>query len=68
MSKGAEINVEDGTGAFTLCIGAIMNGGVSMTLAEFLLSKGANVDETNTSGPVAGYTCLMIAARNKKQE
>jgi ankyrin repeat protein len=68
VSKGAEINVKDGTGAFSICISAIMDGGVSTTLAEFLLSKGANVDETNTSGPVAGYTCLMIAARNKKPE
>jgi len=68
VSKGAEINVKDGTGAFSICISAIMDGEVSTTLAEFLLSKGANVDETNTSGPVAGYTCLMIAARNKKPE
>ena len=66
VSKGAEINVKDGTGAFTLCISGIMGGGVSTTLAEFLLSKGANVDETETSGPTAGYTILMMAAGNNK--
>ena len=64
VSKGAEINVKDGTGAFSLCFNAIMNGSVSITLAEFLLSEGANVDETKTSGPTAGYTCLMMAAGN----
>ena len=68
VSKGAEINVKDGTGAFTLCFSAIMNGSVPITLAEFLLSEGANVDETDTSGPTAGYTCLMIAAGNKKPD
>jgi len=68
VSKGAEINVKDGTGAFSICISAIMDGSVPITLAEFLLSKGANVDETNTTGPVAGYTSLMIVARNKKPD
>jgi uncharacterized protein len=66
--KGAEINIKDGTGAFTLCINAIRNGGVSITLAEFLLSKGANIDETDTSGPIAGYTCLMMASGSKKPD
>ena len=68
VSKGAEISVKDGTGAFSICISAIMDGSVPITLAEFLLSKGVNVDETNTTGPVAGYTSLMIVARNKKPD
>lgn len=68
VSKGAEINSDLGTGAFTHCISGIMNETVSISLAELLLSKGANVDETDSSGPVAGYTCLMIVAGNKKPE
>jgi ankyrin repeat protein len=68
VSKGAEINVKDGTGAFTLCILAVMDESVPITLAEFLLSRGANVDETDSSGPMAGYTCLMMAAGNQKPE
>jgi ankyrin repeat protein len=68
VSKGAEINSDLGTGAFTHCISGIMNDAVSISLAELLLSKGANVDETDTSGPVAGYTCLIIVAGNKKPE
>ena len=68
VSKGAEINSDLGTGAFTHCISGIMDDAVSISLAELLLSRGANVDETYTSGPVAGYTCLMIVSGNKKPE
>ena len=68
VSKGAEINKKDGTGSFTVCVGALLGGSESTTLAEFLLSKGANVDEAETSGPAAGYTCLMMAARNQKPD
>jgi ankyrin repeat protein len=68
VSKGAEINSDHGTGAFTHCINGIMNEVAPISLAEFLLSEGANVDETDTSGPVAGYTCLMMVAGNNKPE
>jgi len=68
LAAGADINVTNATGAFTHYVGGIMEGGVSMGLAELLLSKEANVDETDTSGPAAGYPCLIIAARNKKSD
>ena len=70
ISKGADVNAKSnaGVGAFTHCVSAILGGRVSIDLAEFLLSKGANVDEASDTGPVAGYTCLMMAAGNKKPD
>jgi len=70
LSKGADINAKnnDGTGVFAHCIMGIMQGKVSTGLAERLLSKGANVDEAPTSGDVAGYTSLMIAANNGQHD
>ena len=70
ISKGADVNAKsnDGTGVFTYCVSGILGGRVSTGLAEFLLSKGANVDETSDTGPIAGYTCLMMAAGNKKPD
>lgn len=70
VSKGADVNAKsnDGNGVFTYCISGILSDRVSTGLAEFLLSKGANVDETPDTGPIAGYTCLMMAAGNKKSD
>lgn len=68
VSEGADINANNGTGAFSHCISGIMGGVVSTGLAELFLSKGANVDETDTTGPTAGYTCLMLAAGNEKPD
>ena len=70
ISKGADVNAKssDGNGAFTYCISGILSDRASTDLAEFLLSKGANVDETPDTGPIAGYTCLMMAAGNKKSD
>jgi ankyrin repeat protein len=70
LSKGADVNVKsnDGTGTFTYCIMSIFSDFASTSLAELLLSKGANVDEASDTGPVAGYTPLMMAAVNKKHD
>lgn len=66
VSKGADVNAKsnDGTGVFTYSIFSILSDRGSTGLAEFLLSKGANVDETSDTG----YTCLMMAAGNKKPD
>lgn len=68
VAKGADINSGDGTGAFTYAISGIMGGAVSISLAEFFLSKGANVDEAATSGETAGYTSLIMAAGNEQYD
>ena len=70
LSKGADINAKnkDETGVFTYCIMGIMQGRVSTALAERLLSEGANVDEAPTSGEVAGYTPLIMAAYNQQYD
>jgi ankyrin repeat protein len=36
--------------------------------AKKLLEYGADVDESFTSGPAEGYTCLMMAARNQRPD
>lgn len=68
VSKGADIKPIDGTGPFTYSIMGIVDGGVSTKLAEFFLSKGANVDEAPTSGEVAGYTSLIFAAGSEQYD
>lgn len=68
VSKGADINPIQGTGPFTYCISGIVQGTVSTDLAEFFLSKGANVDEAPTSGEIAGYTSLILAASSEQYD
>ena len=70
LSKGADIHAKnkDETGVFDYCIMGIMQGTVSIDLAERLLSEGLNVDDAPTTGMIAGYTPLMIAAGNKQYE
>ncbi len=58
----------DGTGVFTQCVNGILMDRVSIQLAEILLLKGADVDESAISGYVEGYTPLMTAARNNRLE
>jgi ankyrin repeat protein len=67
LAKGADLKIKrfDGTSAFTTCISGILSERVTTDLASLLLEKGADVDEAATSGPAEGYTCLMMAARNK---
>ena len=70
LSKGADVNAKmtNGTGVFTQCINGILMGRVSLELAEILIAKGADVDESAKTGAIQGYTPLMTAARNNKEE
>ena len=68
ISKGADITVklEDGTSAFTMSIIGVLSDYIGLGNAKKLLDNGADVDEAATSGPTEGYTCLMMAAGNKR--
>lgn len=70
ISKGADISVklEDGTSAFTFSIIGVLSERIGFENAKTLLEKGADVDETQVSGEAAGYTCLMMAARNQRPD
>ena len=74
LSKGADVHAtlkegdEEGTTAFTYSIMGVLSERITTDLAKLLLDKGANVDEAPTSGPAAGYTCLMMAARKSRPD
>ena len=70
VANGADMSVklEDGTSAFTLSISGVMSDFVGLGNAKKLLENGADVDESFTSGPAEGYTCLMMAARNQRPD
>ena len=70
VANGADMSVklEDGTSAFTLSISGVMSDFVGFGNAKKLLDNGADVDESFTSGPAEGYTCLMMAARNQRPD
>jgi len=70
VANGADMSVqlEDGTSAFMLSISGVMSDFVGFGNARKLLDNGADVDETFTSGPAEGYTCLMMAARNQRPD
>lgn len=75
VEKGADINVKknDGSGAFFDCLATLINYGYEYTegykeVIEFLLSKGANVDDTPLSGDLKGFTPLIFAVRDNKLE
>ena len=66
VSKGADIHAltDKGLGVFSQCITmGMMRGNEKITpdFAEYLLSKGANIDEKNTVGGYKGYTPLFWA-------
>ncbi len=69
-ANGADMSVklEDGTSAFMLSISGVMSDFVGFGNAKKLLDNGADVDESFTSGPAEGYTCLMMAARNQRPD
>ena len=69
-ANGADMSIklEDGTSAFMLSISGVMSDFVGLGNAKKLLDKGADVDESFTSGPAEGYTCLMMAARNQRPD
>lgn len=66
LKHGGDIKVKrfDGTGIFTSAVTGILMDRIKTDVLEFLLQKGADVNESVTSGDAAGYTCLMMAARN----
>jgi ankyrin repeat protein len=70
LEKGADASVAlpDGTTAFTTAVVGVLNGSISTKITDELLAGGANVDESASSGDAAGYTCLMMAARNASQD
>lgn len=70
IEGGADITIKNNEGITALtqaCTGIIMKK-VSLGVVETLLDKGAFVDEKADSGPLAGYTPLMMAARNNQPE
>jgi len=70
LEKGADITAhrDDGRGIFTSCIFGILMGKVDIDFAEFILTKGADVNETATSGDVAGWAAIHYAASNGNVE
>jgi ankyrin repeat protein len=70
MEKGADIKArrDDGRGIFSSCIFGILMGATDIELAEFMLSKGADVNETATSGDVEGWAAIHYAASNGNEE
>ncbi|MCD4709877.1 MAG: ankyrin repeat domain-containing protein [Bacteroidales bacterium] len=70
LSKGADINVrtDKGLGVFTQCVMGILSEMVITDLASFLLSKGAEIDEVNTTEYYGGYTPLFWAVRYNNEE
>jgi ankyrin repeat protein len=70
VDKGADINArrDDGRGIFTSCIFGILMGVTDIELAEFMLSKGADVNEAATSGDVEGWAAIHYAASNGNEE
>jgi ankyrin repeat protein len=70
LDKGADVRLktDEGITAFTNSIIGVLRGSVTTEVAELLLEKGANVDEAPDKGGAAGYTCLMMAARNNNPD
>ena len=70
LSKGADpkIKASDGTTALTEACMGILRENVSLVVVQTLIDKGADVDEAPESGRAEGYTCLMMAARNKQPD
>lgn len=64
INKGADIKAvsDRGMGVFTQCTGiGLSREVVTYEFAEFLLEKGADIDETNTTDYYGGYTPLFWA-------
>jgi len=71
LERGADIyaRTDRGMGVFTQCTNVgLMRDAVSYEFAEFLLSKGADIDEANNTGYYEGYTPLFWAIQNKDEE
>ena len=70
IEKNADIKAKDesGTTAFTASMIGILRERVTTALLQLLLKKGADVDEASDKGRTAGYTALMMAARNQRPD
>ncbi|HDR88151.1 MAG TPA: hypothetical protein ENN63_00795 [Bacteroidetes bacterium] len=70
LEKGADISTRsvNGTGVLTNCVMGIITGRVPAGLAEFLISRGAEVDEVNTTDYYGGYTPLFWAVEDHHEE
>jgi ankyrin repeat protein len=49
-------------------IAAVLGGTATTDVATLLLERGADVNEAIDTGPGAGYTCLMMVARNARPD
>ena len=70
LLKGADIKArsDNGSGVMTNCVMGIISGRVSIDLADFLLAKGADIDEVNTTDYYGGYTPLFWAVEDNNKE
>jgi ankyrin repeat protein len=70
LANGADIKArsDNGSGVMTNCVMGIIRGSVTIELAEFLLEKGAEIDELNTSEYYGGYTPLFWAVDDNNKE
>ena len=71
IEKGADIHAltDRGMGVFTQCTSiGLKRKTVSYEFAEFLLSKGADIDETNTTSYYGGYTPLFWAVEENNEK
>lgn len=66
LSNGANIKAvrNDGRGIFTSVTFGILMGSVDLEFAEFILSKGVDVNEAATSGDVKGWAAIHYAVGN----
>jgi ankyrin repeat protein len=71
LEEGADIHAvtDRGMGVFSQCTNVgLRRGTVSYEFAEFLLSKGADIDETNTTDYYGGYTPLFWAVESGNEK
>ena len=70
LANGADIHIrsKDGTTAFFNSISAVLGGNATTEVASLLLDRGADVNDSIEMEPGAGYTCLMMAARNARPD
>lgn len=71
LEKGADIHAitDRGMGVFTQCtMVGLQREAVTYEFAEFLLSKGADIDEANTTEYYGGYTPLFWAVQYNNEE
>lgn len=71
LAKGADVHAltDRGMGAFSQCANiGLRRETVTYEFAEFLLSEGADIDETNTTDYYGGYTPLLWAVESGNEK